>query len=222
MALDDFLTAFNNDRNNAFTIDPLNSFLLKIDFKTEMDPDVPEFLDNIKEAKISMDTGIVDFTLFTQSITMPKIIASSATAVTSIVGNINTYSTLVRPSEPAITMSIINTKYPLIENVFLPWINEVKSNRWKYKNHPYTKADIHVILEHAGNIEYKLFGVRPVSIDLFNPSQDLPGKPVRNVTFDFDFIRVDGIPSSAVKSIGSMFKDFGKKLINKGLGSIGL
>jgi len=59
-------------------------------------------------------------------------------------------------------MQILNTKAPLIDRLFYPWMREVVLPFWSYETQPYTTADVHVSFYKHADIEYVFYGCIPV------------------------------------------------------------
>lgn len=218
MALNDFLTAFNNDKYNAFKIDPLNTFNIAIDFMHETK--TTTLLKRIdKKSGIPINNGKVDLSLLTQSVTIPKVKTHSTDTFKSLVGDHTVYTARLQPAETTTTITFLNTKFPIIDTFIIPWIEELKSLEWK-PTYKYTTGTIIIDLSSHVGITYKLFGARPVDAGSYNPSQDLPGKPVRSVTFDFDFLKVE-CSCKKTDGLDGLLKKLGGKLLGKAKGAFG-
>lgn len=62
-------------------------------------------------------------------------------------------------------MNIVNTKAPLAERVFYPWMRETTLPYWSYTNQPYTTATITVNFEKHTDMQYVFVGCRPSNIE---------------------------------------------------------
>jgi hypothetical protein len=63
-------------------------------------------------------------------------------------------------------MDIINTKLPLIERIFYPWLREVTLPYWSYNTQPYTTATITIDFSKHMDIQYVFYGCRPSNLDM--------------------------------------------------------
>ena len=70
----------------------------------------------------------------------------------------------VMPDNNNLTMTIINTKLPLMEMIFYPWMREVTLPYWSYEKAPYTTATIEVDMSKHTDIKYVFYGCRPSQI----------------------------------------------------------
>lgn len=75
-------------------------------------------------------------------------------------------------------ITFINTKLPLMERIFYPWLRETTMPFWVYADQPYTTADITIDFSKHTDIQYVFVGSRPSNIETVQPSNDL-GTPTR-------------------------------------------
>ena len=90
-----------------------------------------------------------------------------------------------------IKMSWLNTKYPFIETVFVPWMQDNTIN----EVFPLVKADLEITFPmiyspNGQQIRYRYYGVRPVEVGLHKMTNEPVTDFYRNVTFDFDYFYV--------------------------------
>jgi len=124
----------------------------------------------------------------------------------------------VKPSQNSFQLNIINTKAPLAERVFYPWMREVTLPYWSYDLQPYTTANIKVSYQKHADLSYLFVGCRPSNIETWEASNEL-GTPTRKVTLLFDHMfvlsennttekwddKLIGLGKSALNDIGSAF-----------------
>lgn len=58
-------------------------------------------------------------------------------------------------------MKFLNTKVPLMERIFLPWMRETTTPWWNYDKQPYTTATITIDFTKHSDISYIFVGCRP-------------------------------------------------------------
>lgn len=58
-------------------------------------------------------------------------------------------------------MNFINTKAPLMERVFYPWLKETTLPFWSYDTQPYTTANVIVDFNKHADLKYLFVGSRP-------------------------------------------------------------
>lgn len=213
MALQKFLNTFNNSSNkNIYAIDPLNSFDVSISFTPE-DSKIPGLFSDC-------GLDIRSFGMFIQSIQIPEFNVNSDTTADTILTSIQTHKIILSPASNTITLDLINTRVPVIENIIYPWMMELRSPAWLYESRPYSVANITVSLTSHNNVSYCFLGCRPTSADAYNPSHDLPGVPTRSMSFTFDFMYLKLEEEESM--LLSMAKKLAKNLLNKGLKTIGM
>jgi len=214
MPLIDFINTFNNSRMNVFKIDPLNTFTMSITF----DPEETKIKDRITKCGF---TGVEQFgeklDKFVQRITLPNFNITADSNIETIAHTAISHKMFLNPEQQTFTIDVINTKVPIIEEIFYPWLREVQYPEWQYPSRPYTTAKIDISLTSHSDVSYHLLKCRPTMMDTFNPSQEL-GPVTRTVTFSFDLMYV----TYAGNYSQSGLKNLASKLVNKGLKTIGL
>lgn len=127
--------------------------------------------------------------LYCQSITIPSISNASSGTSDSLVGQFPINGNVVKPDSNELQMTIVNTKVPLLERIFYPWLREVTLPYWAYQVQPYTTADITVDFTKHCDMKYVFYGCRPSKI--FNPrASQQNGDLTRDVTMLFDYLVV--------------------------------
>ena len=128
---------------------------------------------------------------YCQEITLPHMeIPPSRNSQTSI-GEFPINGTVLKTDSNMLTMKIINTKVPLHERIFYPWMREVVSPMWHYNEQPYTTATVTVDLTKHSDIKYVFCGCRPQKVIMQQPTQDNTSPNLlRDVTFLFDYMVV--------------------------------
>lgn len=188
MSLKDFLSHFSNTSDNKFKkIDPLNMFACKF---TKDEPSNLLSAEFCKDDKYKLNDILFTDNLkyYVQRVAIPNFSIINDSSVDTVVGSFQTHKLFLTPDNQTFTLEILNTEYPLLENVFLPWMREIQSPQWVYKNYPYTKATFEVNLSSHSDLKYVFLGCRPTNITSFNPSHDLPSSISRNVIMTFDFM----------------------------------
>lgn len=202
MSLSEFLQTFNNPTGgNVYRIDPVNYFRVALKY-------IPDDT-TVNHNKIFGFKTDYDITPFIQSIELPSISITNDTAADTIVGSIQTHKMYITPSEQTFRVSLINTKYPLVENWLYPWLREITQPEWNYADYPYTKAEFIIDMTEHNNVKYVLNGCRPTALPSFPPTHELTSKLTREVTFTFDYFWVE---TSADVNNESLIKSLATKL----------
>lgn len=214
MPLIDFITTFNNGNKNVYKIDPLNTFTLKFTFE----PDNSKIIQRMTECKFSsLDEFNGNIDKFVQRIQLPNFTVTADTNADTIAHMAIMHKMLLNTEQQTFTMDVINTKVPLLEEVFYPWLREIQYPSWQYEGQPYTTADLEINLTSHSDISYHLLKCRPTSFDTYNPSQELTSV-TRSIIFTFDLMYVKYAGNYSQNTLMNL----ASKLINKGLKTIGL
>lgn len=219
-SLQDFLVTYNDIKGRkAYEIDPLNTFKLYIrensHTKGETNSLTNLALDNL---------GITDFeekdwlTMFVQSITTPAFNIIPDTEADTVAGSFTTHTMKLNPSGRELSLEVINTKRPIIENFFYPWLRQVQSPKWIFEEVPYATADLIVDMTEHNNLKYHFINCRPTQLETLNPKQALSQELTRTMQITFDFATVETNGKVAESNINKLVS----KLINKTLKTIGL
>lgn len=162
---------------------------------------------------------IMDISYYVQNMTLPQLITPDGGTIDTLMGTFPTNGAFVKPSQNQFQMNVINTKAPLLERIFYPWMREVTLPYWSYDDQPYTTATITVDFAKHSDFKYVFVGCRPTNITTLEPSQELNGSPTRQVTMTFDYMFVNseckamdstkdklvGLGTSVVNDLGSAF-----------------
>lgn len=151
---------------------------------------------------------------YVQSIIVPQLKTLGEGKSETIMGSFPVNGTFVVPDNNTLTMSVINTKVPLHERIFYPWMKEVTLPYWSYNSQPYTTATIEVDFTKHNDIKYIFSGCRPNNIFLQQPKQTADGGGItRQVSFVFDFMFITSSLSVTDSATSSLFET-GKAIYN--------
>ena len=194
MSLTNFLNTFNDiTGRKVYALDPLSKF----DFLIEVEPYNSKWAKWINDAKLT-GSGLIqafgsaagtDIGMFVQSVTLPQFNITTQNT-DSPLGNFPVSQLMLTPSSTEFTMTVVNTQHPICEAIFYPWLREVTSPVWQYRERPYTIAKITVDMKSHSDVKYVLLGCRPKSISPMNASHSFQANIVRNITMTFDFMYV--------------------------------
>lgn len=169
-----FLAILDSMKAPKTTIDPRRDFTIEIEF-----PD---------KSKISLSDYDID--ALTQDVAIPGFSANSSESANNVIADIETYTTQLNAGSHSLKLSIINTRDPVFERVFYPWLREVTSPIWCYPTFPYTKATITISFNEHSTVKYMFFGCRPTSIEALNATHTANTKLTRDVDFTYDLAAV--------------------------------
>ena len=127
--------------------------------------------------------------VYCQEITVPQMTIPDGGVATGMFGDFPINGTVLKPDNNKLTMSILNTRVPLIERLFYPWMREVTLPYWSYDTQPYTTATITVDFTKHADMKYVFCGCRPTYVNLTQPNQQ-NSEIKRQVTFAFDFMYI--------------------------------
>ena len=97
----------------------------------------------------------------------------------------------MKPENNNLILKILNTKVPLHERIFYPWMREVTLPFWSYETQPYTTATITIDYSKHNDLKYVFYGCRPQKITTMQATQAKNTVNLtRDVTFLFDFMSV--------------------------------
>lgn len=162
---------------------------------------------------------VMDISYYVQNMTLPQMTTSDGGTIDTMMGAFPTNGAIVKPAQNTFQMNIVNTKAPLMERLFYPWMREVTLPYWSYDKQPYTTATTTVDFQKHSDFKYVFVGCRPTNITTLEPSQELNGSPTRLVTMTFDYMFVNsdckamdkttdklvGLGTSVVNDLGSAF-----------------
>lgn len=152
--------------------------------------------DNYLSQALGSDKGssesplILSLGFYVQSITVPQLRLDDGGMSETLLGKFNINGRAVVPDSNTVIMSIINTKVPLLDRIFYPWMQEVRMPFWSYQYCPFTTATITIDMTKHSDIKYVFYGCRPTNIQTEQPTQEVDSTITRDVTFTFDFMSV--------------------------------
>lgn len=126
---------------------------------------------------------------YIQKITLPNLTVPTET-VKTMFGQFPYTEIYVTPDNNQFMMDILNTKVPLHERIFYPWMREITLPYWSYGSQPYSTATVTIDMTKHADIMYVFYGVRPCKINTYDPSQETPSSFSRTVDFLFDWMVV--------------------------------
>lgn len=151
--------------------------------------------------------------LYCQEVTIPNFEIPPSGTSQSAIGEFPINGIFVKPDTNILTMKIVNTKVPLHERIFYPWMREVVSPMWHYRQQPYTTATITIDLTKHSDVKYIFCGCRPQKIMMQQATQDSTSNLTRDVSFLFDCMLVhSGLNVS--EAIEDKLFSTGKTLLN--------
>lgn len=112
---------------------------------------------------------------------------------------------LLVPDSNTVSIGFLETENPIIENVFVPWLERVASVPKNSSNYPFIRAKIYVDLLRSENphdenkiLTYVLHGAYPSFVTLPELSQASSSNMTRSVTFTFNTISI--LPGKLMKT----------------------
>lgn len=152
--------------------------------------------------------------MYCQEITIPNLKIPDDQTAQTFIGEMPLNGSVVIPDKKDLTMTIVNTRVPLLERIFYPWMREVTLPWWSYETQPYTTATITVDFTKHSDIKYVFYGCRPTQINTQQAKQTPDGDNItRQLIMLFDFMIVKSnlkvTESAKDKLLGS-----GKTLLN--------
>ena len=151
---------------------------------------------------------------YIQTITVPRMTMLGESKATTVVGEIPINGLFVQSDNNKLMMDVINTKLPLIERIFYPWMREVTLPYWSYEKQPYTTATITIDFRKHADIQYIFYGCRPTNLDLIQPTQEPNTSITRQVQFTFDFMSISSTELPVTESWMSKLLSEGGTLLN--------
>lgn len=145
---------------------------------------------------------------YIQDITIPQLKIPDNEKSITMMGEVPINGTYIIPDTHNIQMTILNTKLPLIERIFYPWMKEVTLPYWSYTSCPYTTATITVDFNKHTDLKYIFCGCRPNYIQMIQPNQENDMTFKRQISFMFDFMFIESnmttMTSSKDKFLGAV------------------
>ena len=134
---------------------------------------------------------VLDLSYYIQNAQLPAITTQDGGTAETLYGDFPITGRYVKPQSNNFSLNILNTKAPLMERIFYPWMREVSLPVWSYNNQPYTTADIRIGFEKHADVAYRFVNARPSNIDTYQPSNESNTPITRQVTFIFDYLFVE-------------------------------
>lgn len=152
--------------------------------------------------------------LYCQSIQIPQMKIVDGGEIKTMAGKFPIAGNYVQTQDNSIQLTIVNTKVPLLERIFYPWMREVTLPWWSYDSQPYTTATLTVDFTKHSDIKYVFFGCKPIQINTQQPDQDATGDNItRQVTLMFDFMIVTSSLGN-IDKVSDKLLSSGKALFN--------
>lgn len=151
---------------------------------------------------------------YVQSITVPQVRLMGDQKTHTLLGEFPVNGIFVQPDVNTLQLDILNTKLPLIERLFYPWMREVTLPFWSYKKQPFTTATITIDFSKHTDIQYVFCGCRPSNLQLIQPSQEPTISLTRQATFMFDFMFITSKRLPVMDSALNKLLDAGTTLFN--------
>ena len=130
--------------------------------------------------------------MYCQEVTIPNLKIADEEAASTFFGDIPLNGTMVIPDKKDLSFQIVNTRVPLMERIFYPWMREITLPWWSYETQPYTTATITIDFTKHSDIKYVFYGCRPTQINLQQAQQAPDGNNItRQMTMVFDMMFVE-------------------------------
>lgn len=152
---------------------------------------------------------------YVQDITIPQLKMAEGGKMTTLIGEFPVNGSYIVPDNTSLQMTILNTKLPLIERIFYPWMREVTLPQWSYNTQPYTTATITIDFSKHTDLQYVFCGCRPCNLQMINANQQNDQVFKRQVSFLFDFMFITS-KLTTMESTTSKLLGAGKTLFNAG------
>lgn len=152
---------------------------------------------------------------YVQDITIPQLKMAEGGKMTTLIGEFPVNGSYIVPDNTSLQMTILNTKLPLIERIFYPWMREVTLPQWSYNTQPYTTATITIDFSKHTDLQYVFCGCRPCNLQMINANQENDQVFKRQVSFLFDFMFITS-KLTTMESTTSKLLGAGKTLFNAG------
>ena len=151
---------------------------------------------------------------YCQEVVLPNLEVPQGGTSQNAIGEFPINGMIVKADSNVMQLKIVNTKVPLHERIFYPWMREVTLPYWSYWQQPYTTATITIDFTKHNDIKYVFCGCRPQKIVMQQATQE-PSSPnlTRDVSFLFDYMFI----TSSLKNCESLTEKLlstGKSLVN--------
>lgn len=99
------------------------------------------------------------------------------------------------PASNDITIKFLNTEYSVFEYMIHPWLREVQSTIWIYRQVPFSRANIKISFMNQLNTEaihsYIFYDCYPTGFETLDLTQEASEDLTRDATFSFDYMTID-------------------------------
>lgn len=154
--------------------------------------------------------------LYCQEVVIPNLEVPSGGTSVNALGEFPINGLYVKPDSNVIQLKIVNTRVPLHERIFYPWMREVTLPYWSYDSQPYTTATITVDFTKHNDVQYVFCGCRPQKIIMQQATQEASSvNLVRDISFVFDYMFINSTLTT-VESLASKLLSTGTSLLNGG------
>lgn len=152
--------------------------------------------------------------LYCQEATIPNIEVPGVGTSTNALGEFPINGLFVKSDSNVIGLKILNTKVPLHERIFYPWMREVTLPYWSYNSQPYTTAIITIDFTKHNDIQYVFCGCRPQKIIMQQATQEATSQNmIRDVHFIFDYMFINSTLTN-IESVADKLLNTGTSLLN--------
>lgn len=151
---------------------------------------------------------------YVQSITVPQVKLIDDQRTNTLLGDFPVNGVFIQPDVNTVQFDIINTKLPIIERLFYPWMKEVTLPFWSYESQPYTTATITIDFSKHTDIQYVFTGCRPCNLQMIQPQQEPTAPLTRQATIMFDFMFITSKSLPVMTSAIDKLLGAGKTLFN--------
>lgn len=151
---------------------------------------------------------------YCQAITLPNMEVTQSGTSTTALGEFPINGTFVKVDTNLLLIKIINTRVPLHERIFYPWMRETVLPFWSYNTQPYTTATVTVDFTEHNDVKYVFYGCRPSRIMMQQATQQADDSNLtRDVSLLFDCMFIESNLDVA-ESFTSKLLSTGKTLLN--------
>lgn len=165
----------------------------------------------------------LNLTEFVQDITVPQLTMPTDAESQSLLGKFQGNGSYIAPDTNEFMLTLLNTKMPIVEYIFYPWMREVTLPYWSYDSQPYTTATTTISFDEHQDIQYVFTGCRPKQIQTIQPNNVVDGSALRRqVSMLFDFMFITSKKMNVQPSATDLLLDTGKELLGGAAGMLGL
>lgn len=152
--------------------------------------------------------------LYCQEITVPGMEVKGGQVSQGVMGEFPINGTFVQTDSQVVSMKFLNTRVPLIERIFYPWMRETVLPYWSYETQPYTTATITIDYTKHNDCQYVFCGCRPQKVQMQQANQQASiGNLTRDVSFVFDYMFINSTLTNC-ESLTDKLLSTGKTLFN--------